>query len=183
MRLKAPSPSIDFSTQDIHGTPFRLSDYLGQRVVLSFFRDAACPFCNFRVYELTHQYKAWKEKGLKVIVVFSDTRKKVAAHVAKHPRPFVMLADPSLALYSRYGVEQSALALFKALVFRLPRIIKGILTGGRPSNNPHIKLVPADFLIDEHGLIQEIWYGRDTSDHIPLERITACIEAGKRTKR
>ena len=34
--------------------------------MLSFFRDAACPFCNFRIYELTHKYKSWQQDGLEV---------------------------------------------------------------------------------------------------------------------
>lgn len=181
MRLKAPCQAHDFHTQDIYGTPFRLSDYLGKRVMLSFFRDAACPFCNFRIYELTHKYKAWKAKDMEVIAVFSDTPGKVRAHVAKHPRPFKMLCDPDLEVYNQYGVEHSALALLKAMLFRFPRIVRGIATGGRPSNNPHVRLVPADFLIDEDGMIQQIWYGRNTSDHIPLERIDAFISEGRRS--
>ena len=42
--------------------------------------------------------------------------------------------------------------------------------------------VPADFLVDEYGLIRDIWYGRDTSDHIPLKRVDACIN-GRRKRR
>ncbi|MGD8380362.1 MAG: peroxiredoxin family protein [Gammaproteobacteria bacterium] len=179
MRLKAPCQGIDFHTTDIYGEPFRLSDYLGKRVMLSFFRDAACPFCNFRIYELTHKYKAWQEQDLEVIAVFSDTADNVRRFVAKHPRPFKMLCDPDLAIYNQYGVEHSAMALLKALVFRMPRILRGIALGGRPRRNPHVKLVPADFLLDENGEVQEIWYGRNTSDHIPLERIDAFIEAGR----
>ena len=181
MRLKAPCQGIDFHTRDIHGEPFRLSDYMGKRVMLSFFRDAACPFCNFRIYELTHKYKTWKDQGLEIITVFSDTDEKVRAHVANHPRPFRMLSDPDLEIYNQYGVEHSASALLKALLFNMPRIIKGIRTGGRPSNNPHVKLVPADFLIDEKGQVQEIWYGRNTSDHIPLQRIEAFMHAAAKS--
>lgn len=147
--------------------------------MLSFFRDAACPFCNFRIYELTHRYKTWKERNLVVIAVFSDTPEKILKHVAKHPRPFLMLADPELSIYSQYGVEHSAFALLKALLFRLPTIIRGFATGGHPSKNPHVRLVPADFLIDEAGVIQRIWYGRNTSDHIPIEHIENFIADGR----
>ena len=182
MRLKAPCQASDFHTTDLYDQSFKLSNYVGKRVMISFFRDAACPFCNFRVYELTHQYKEWKSRGLEVIAVFSDTPEKVAAHVAKYPRPFVMLADPDLNIYNQYGVEHSVSALFKALVFRLPTIIKGFATGGRPSNNPHIKLVPADFLINESGVVEKIWYGTNTSDHIPLEEVKQFIDEGVNLK-
>lgn len=179
MRLQAPCQAFDFHTVDTNDEPFKLSDYQGKRVMLSFFRDAACPFCNFRVYELTHQYKEWKEQGLEIVAVFSDTTEQVAAHVANHPRPFKMLADPNLDIYNRYGVEHSLAAMFKAFIFKLPTIIKGFATGGRPSNNPHIKLVPADFLINESGIIEQIWYGANTSDHIPLAYVTEFIQEGQ----
>ena len=178
MRLKAPCQEFDFHTTDIYGQPFELNHFLGKRVLLSFFRDAACPFCNFRVYELTHQYKSWKNQGLEVIAVFSDTPEKVAAHVAKYPRPFTMLADPDLAIYNQYGVEHSLSALFKALLFRLPTIVRGFISGGRPSMNPHLKLVPADFLINESGMVEDVWYGENTSDHIPLSYIKEFIRSG-----
>lgn len=171
MRLVTPNNGIDFRAKDIFGKPFQLSNLRGKRVVLSFFRDAACPFCNYRIYELTRQYATWQSAGLEVVVIFSDTSEQVRTHVAKRPRPFTMISDPSLTLYDRYGVEKSTFALFKALVFKLPEIVRGFATGGKATNNPHIKLVPADFLIDVDGQVVESWYGRNTADHIPMQRL------------
>jgi len=178
MRLKAPCQAVDFHTKDIYGEPFRLSDYMGKRVMLSFFRDAACPFCNFRIYELTHKYKLWKHQNLEIITVFSSPANEVREHVAKHPRPFRMISDSDLDVYNQYGVEHSSMALLKALLFRMPRIVRGIATGGRPRPNPHVRLVPADFLIQEDGRIVDIWYGRNTSDHIPMQQIQDFIDEG-----
>ncbi len=178
MRLNPPCDSIDFSTEDIYGEAFQLSALRGKRVMLSFFRDAACPFCNLRVYELTHRYKSWQQDGLEVIAMFSDTSDKVRNFVARHPRPFRMISDPELDVYNQYGVEHSIRAIFRAMLFKLPNLVRGFMTGGRPSNNPHIKIVPADFLIDETGKVTQVWYGRDTSDHIPLEDIQAFIDEG-----
>ena len=141
--------------------------------MLCFFRDAACPFCNLRIYELTKQYNELKQSGVEVVAVFSSTPKEVKRHVAKHPRPFRMISDPDLRLYTKYRVEQSASALFKALLFKLPTIYKGILAGGRPYRNKHVRIVPADFLIDRSGQIVDCWYGKDTADHIPMSRVAA----------
>ena len=77
MRLKAPSHCIDFSTQDIHNQPFRLADFRGNRVLLSFFRDAACPFCNTM---LTDGVKS-KEKEESVQVL--DVAELVAQSLAR----------------------------------------------------------------------------------------------------
>jgi len=182
MRLQAPRTAPDFQTHDIHGEPIRLEQFRGRKVMLCFFRDAACPFCNFRVYELTHQYKAWQRRGVEVIAVFSSTAEEVREYVARHPRPFRLIADPDLTLYNQYGVERSGSALLKAMLFKLPRIIRGVMTGGRPSKNPNVTLVPADFLINEKGHIVETWYGRDTSDHIPLKQVQRFISQAPKTR-
>ncbi|WP_040556945.1 peroxiredoxin family protein [Reinekea blandensis] len=175
MRLTPPAPAQTFEAQDIYGETVRLTDFAGKKVMLCFFRDAACPFCNFRVYELTHRYRAWKARGVEVIAVFSSTAEEVREHVARYPRPFRLIADSNLDIYNQYGVEKSGKALWKALLFKMPRIIRGMVKGGRPRPNPHVTLVPADFLIDTKGHIQDCWYGRNTSDHIPLERVDAFI--------
>ncbi|MFY0640778.1 MAG: redoxin domain-containing protein [Bermanella sp.] len=177
MRLTPPCPSIDFSTQDVYGNPIKLSEYKGKKVMLAFFRDAACPLCNFRVYELTQKYKTWKDKDFEIIAVFSSPADEVRRYVAKHPRPFRIISDTDLNIYNQYGVEHSATALFKALFFKLPRIIKGMIKGGYPQPNPNVKLVPADFLINPMGKIEHVWYGRDTSDHMPMDQVNHFIKS------
>lgn len=176
MRLTAPCPSIDFATTDIYGDSIKLSDFRGKKVMLAFFRDAACPFCNLRVYELTQKYKSWETNNIEIIAVFSSPAEEVRHFVAKHPRPFRLVSDEDLNLYNQYGVEHSAVALFKALIFKLPRIIKGMFKGGYPQPNPHVKIVPADFLINEQGKIEHVWYGRDTSDHMPIAEVEHFIK-------
>jgi peroxiredoxin len=171
MRLQKPSKSIEFSTKDIYGKTISLGGLAGKPVMLSFFRNAGCPFCNYRVYELANNYSEWQTAGLEVVAVFSSTVEEVRQHIARFPRPFKVIADPNLELYNKYGVEHSSSALLKALLFKTSRIVKGFQTGGRPSKNPHVKLVPADFLIDGKGNVVDLWYGRDTADHIPIERI------------
>ena len=175
MRLTAPLDAITFNAQDIYGQQISLSDFQGKKVILSFFRDAACPFCNFRVFEFTHKYKAWKHQGVEIMAVFSSPSDEVRDHVARYPSHFSLMSDPELTIYNKYGVEKSTSALWKALIFKLPRIIRGMIKGGRPRPNPNVTLVPADFLINEQGKIEDVWYGSNTSDHIPLERIDAFI--------
>jgi thioredoxin-dependent peroxiredoxin len=182
MRLAPPALSIDFNAEDIYGRPVKLADYRGKRVMLSFFRNAGCPFCNLRLYELTHRYRAWQEQGLEVIAVFSSPTEEVRKYVAKHPRPFRMIGDPALGIYKRYRVERSVAAVLKALLFKLPRVIRGAFLGGIPLINAHPTLVPADFLVDEYGLIRDIWYGRDASDHIPLKRVDAFLHARRKRR-
>lgn len=36
-----------------------------------------------------------------------------------------------------------------------------------------LTVMPADFLIDENGVIQTAYYGKDAGDHLPFSRIKA----------
>ena len=171
MRLKAPCQFVDFEAYDINGNLFRLSDSK-KVVVLSFFRDASCPFCNVRVYEYTKKYKEWKKLGIEVIAVFTSPPDKVKKFVAKNPRPFITFGDPDLEIYNKYKVEKSFAKFLLGVVLHIPRFIKGWFVGGRFNPvNPHINLVPADFIILPNGRVIDAWYGHDISEHIPLQRI------------
>ena len=176
MRLLAPLPAPALSLVDIHGQPISIGGR-GRRTLLSFFRDAACPFCNFRIFELTHHHQALSALGLDVVAVFGSSREDVLRFVARHPRPFRIAADPEGATHARYGIERSLWRKLKAIATRVPTLLKGLrIVGwaGLDTNN----LMPADFLIDEDGRIVEAWYGRDAGDRIPLERVELFLARG-----
>ncbi|MGF1526394.1 MAG: peroxiredoxin family protein, partial [Candidatus Competibacterales bacterium] len=124
MKLTAPTQSIDFTIQDINGNNLSLSDFKGQRVLLSFFRNAECPFCNFRIHEMTQRYREWRERGLEVIAVFVSSPEDVKRFVARRPRPFNIIGDPDLALNRQYGVEKSNIGLIKAMMLRIPTRVR-----------------------------------------------------------
>ncbi|MGN6513109.1 MAG: redoxin family protein [Lysobacteraceae bacterium] len=176
MRLFAPSAAPALNLLDIHGLPIPLGG-TGRRTLLSFFRDAACPFCNFRVYELTHHHAALSALGLDVVAVFGSSREEVLRFVARHPRPFRIAADPAGASHLRYGIRRSLWGKLKAIATRVPTLLRGLrIVGlaGLDTNN----LMPADFLIDEDGRIVEAYYGGDAGDRIPMERIELFLARG-----
>ncbi len=43
--------------------------------------------------------------------------------------------------------------------------------------------MPADFLIDEQGMVVEIYYGEDAGDHIPMKPIELLSVRGMASKR
>jgi peroxiredoxin Q/BCP len=175
MRLSAPSQAPTLEFRDIYGEPVRIGN--GRRTLLCFFRDAACPFCNYRIYELTQQHKGLLALGLDIVAVFASTEAEVKRFVARHPRPFTVVADPSATAHLRYGVERSFLRKLKAVFTRVPTLLKGLsIVGlaGLKTNN----LMPADFLIDEEGRIVETYYGSDAGDRIPFERVELFLARG-----
>jgi peroxiredoxin len=162
---------------DIHGKPIAIGAATGRRTLLSFFRDAACPFCNFRIYELTSHHASLAALGLDVVAVFASTPEQVKRFVARQPRPFRIAADPGSRAYAAYGIEHSLWGKLKGIATRVPTLLKGLrivgLAGLRTGN-----LMPADFLIDERGRIVETWYGKDAGDRIPIERIELFLARG-----
>ena len=178
MRLNAPQTAPAFDLTDIYGKQVRLDDYRGKRVMLSFFRDAACPFCNLRVYELSHHYKDWQNQGLEIIAFFRSSPADIKHYVARHPRPFTIIGDEQLAIYSRYGVEHSLLGMVRGIMLRMPRMMRALFNGFIPRMRGDQTLVPADFLIDEQGQIRVVYYGRDIGDHIPFGLIKSFVAAG-----
>jgi peroxiredoxin len=175
MKLLAPSSAPALDLFDIYGQPIAIGS--GRRTLLSFFRDAACPFCNFRIYELTHNHASLSALGLDIVAVFGSSQAEVLHFVARHPRPFRIAADPVGASHARYGIERSLWRKIRAIVTRVPTLIRGLRIVGLAGLNTN-NLMPADFLIDEEGRIVETWYGRDAGDRIPLERVELFLARG-----
>lgn len=175
MKIHAPATTPVLTLTDIHGNPVSFGS--GKRMLLSLFREATCPFCNFRVFELTHNYPGLSTLGLEIVVVFYSNKDDVAKFIARQPRPFRMIADEDGTLHQQFGVGSSFLGKMKAMLLRWKAVfvwmrttgLRGMLTGN---------MMPADFLIDETGTIVETYYGRDAGDHIPMERIELFAARG-----
>jgi peroxiredoxin Q/BCP len=129
MRINSPAQAPDFEVRDIHGQSLRLADLRGKRVMLSFFRDAACPFCNLRVYELSNEYAALQAQGMEVVTFFRSNSEAVQRFVARRPRPFRLVADPQMAVYGPYGIERSMMGMLRAMMRRMPRLVGGAAAG------------------------------------------------------
>ncbi|TPG46108.1 alkyl hydroperoxide reductase [Rhodanobacter glycinis] len=177
MRLFAPESAPALDLVDIHGLPIMISSR-GRLTLLSFFRDAACPFCNFRIYELTNNHAELAARGLDIVAVFSASQADVLRFAGHRPRPFPLAADPTSSAHEIYGIERSLWRKLKAIATRVPTLLRGMrLVGlaGLDTGN----LMPADFLIDERGRIVEAYYGSDAGDRIPMERIERFLPCAR----
>jgi peroxiredoxin len=185
MRRLPPETAPKFQLTDSFGEVVRLDS--GKRTLLAFFRDTNCPFCNFRIFQLTQHYKKLSDEGLEIIAFFSSTHEEVNEFVRKRPRPFTIVADPENIAYQAYGIERSmarsAYSVFRHFVSWILGI-KIIGAEGLKKNlqNPS-DIMPADFLIDEQGYIIETYYGSDASDHIPFENIYEFLNADQNPKK
>lgn len=177
MRLQTPQMAPRVRMTDIKGRPILLGGS-GRRTLVCFFRDAACPFCNLHIYRLTSRHDELKRLGVDVVALFCSTPEEVQRFVSRHDRPFPVIADAESRAYDLYRVERSTLRKIKAIVTRIPSLLRGLRIVGLSglfTNN----VVPTDFLIDEDGRIAEAHYGIDAGDHIPFERIEAFAAAAR----
>ena len=174
MQLSPGTIAPSLITTDFLGEVVNLEALRGKPVLLSFYRYASCPVCNFRMHAIIESFPQWSQQGLAVVAVFQSPKESIAQYVGRQDAPFPIVADPDMALYRRFGVESRWLGLLSLSVTAtaLRAFAKGFLPG--KVDGPFHR-TPADFLIDAQGSIAMAHYGRDIDDHIPLDTIAQWL--------
>ncbi len=151
-----------------------MDDLNGKRYMISFFRFASCPFCNLRVHELVTRFHEFGE-GITIVLIFDSPLDNLQRHADKHKAPFPILADETNKYYKEYGVERSFVGMLKGLFGRLPTLLKGMFVKGYIPVvfKGSILTMPVDILVNENGVIETAYYGKDEGDHLPFEEIKA----------
>ncbi len=180
MHLKANQPAPLFSITDVSDRKISLSDYKNKKkkILISFFRNVACPFCNFRIHQLTKKNEKWKDK-LEMIFVL-ESKKQVILRSTFHQgvSPIPIISDEEKVLYQKYGIEKSTLKWLSTMLsgerraaFNTSRKMGLAIDSGEGLTNT----IPADFLLDENLNIIEAYYGKNAADHVPFETIEAAL--------
>lgn len=154
---------------NIDGTIFNSKAIEGKPFMISFFRFASCPFCNMRVNELVKLFDEF-ENDFTIIAIFDSSIDNLQKHSLKHKAPFPILADEKNIYYKEYAIKKSFYGMLKGMITRFPTLMKGIFKGYIPiSPKGSMITMPAEFLVDKNGIIQNIYYGKDEGDHIDFE--------------
>lgn len=170
-RINTGDKAIAIRLPVIDGTTFDPLSVKGKPYMLSFYRFAACPFCNLRIHELV---KRFDELGsdFTLLAVFDSPLDNLIHHSQKHQAPFPIMADESGQYYRKYAIEHSIYGMFKGMLMRAPNLIYAMLKGYLPTTfQGSLTTMPADFLIDGNGIIAHAYYGKDEGDHLPFEQI------------
>jgi peroxiredoxin len=172
-RLQIGDTAPIFQATDINGQAFDLAALRGSRIWLSFLRFANCPLAQAKLDKIKASSAAFP--ALRPIAIGTPG---VATRLRYREAGFPVIADGDQTLYRLYGVEHSfpraivptnQWAGFKALCHGYPLRV--------PLERPWWRM-PADFLIDENGLIADAHYGRRMHDDIARQRVVAFIEPG-----
>ena len=137
---KAP----DFTLPDQNGQPRKLSEYLGQRVLLYFYPRDMTAGCTKQACAFAELYPQFREKGAAVLGISKDS---VASHKKfeeKYGLPFVLLSDPEKTVIQAYDVwkEKKMYGKVSMGVVRTTYLIdeQGIIVKGfekvKPAENP-----------------------------------------------
>jgi thioredoxin-dependent peroxiredoxin len=114
--IRAGDKAPDFTLPSQSGDQVRLSDRLGERVVVLYFyprddtRGCTAEACAFR-----DSFEVFTDAGAEVIGVSSDSVDRHAAFADKHKLPFTLLSDKGGQVRKSYGVP-AALGLLPGRV-------------------------------------------------------------------
>jgi peroxiredoxin Q/BCP len=104
MAISAGIPAPEFEMLDDTGTPRKLSDYRGRKVVLYFYPKDDTPGCTKEACNFRDDYSDYEKAGVQILGVSPDS---VASHVKfkkKFQLQFPLLADEGHKVCDLYGV-------------------------------------------------------------------------------
>lgn len=104
MAISAGIPAPDFELFDDTGTPRKLSDYRGRKVILYFYPKDDTPGCTKEACNFRDDYSVYEKADVAILGVSPDS---VASHVKfkkKFQLPFPLLADEGYKVCELYDV-------------------------------------------------------------------------------
>lgn len=181
LTLDINSPAPTFKLTDVFERQVDLASYKGKKVLIAFFRHAGCPFCNTRVHSLQKHYAALKAKRLEMIFFFESKKELLLkSHFHKDISPIPLISDPDKVWYDAYGVESSALksakSHFTTFFQKVFEAKKKDLPVHWMAGDESIKTIPAEFLMDERGIIRKVHYAKGLRDRMAIDEIKAFAE-------
>jgi thioredoxin-dependent peroxiredoxin len=167
--------ATDFKATTIDGKEFNLSDFKGQKIFLSFFRNGACALCNLRVHEISQQQKAFDNAGIKVIAVFESSVDDMKPYVGKQKIGFTLLSDPEGKLYDQYGIKTSPELVNQVIasgsaVQRMEEAGKAGFPLTKQEGSNFFR-IPAEVLINENFDIVKIHHCHQLTDHLAIAEV------------
>jgi peroxiredoxin Q/BCP len=102
--LKAGDRAPAFTLQDQHGTPRKLSELKGKKVVVYFYPKADTPGCTTQSCALRDAEPDLKKLKATVVGISPDTPERQAKFDEKYGLGFTLLADTEHTVAEKYGV-------------------------------------------------------------------------------
>jgi thioredoxin-dependent peroxiredoxin len=141
--LKVGDKAPEFEGLNQNGEKINLKDFAGKKLILYFYPKDNTPGCTAESCNLNDNYDAWLEKGFEVVGVSPDSQKSHQNFIRKFGFRFNLISDPDKEILQAYG----AWGLKKMY------------------GKEYMGVLRKTFVIDENGVIQEIFDKVKTKDH------------------
>ena len=143
MKLNIGDKAPDFKGIDQNGNPIALSDFKGHKLILYFYPKDNTPGCTAESCDLRDNHDMWLSKGYKVAGVSPDSVQSHQKFISKFDLPFPLIADEEKVIIKAFGAW--------GLKKMYGREYEGLLR--------------TTFVIDENGLIEQIFAKVKTKEH------------------
>lgn len=157
----------------ISGQSINLSALKNKKVLIKFHRFSGCPIVQSQIHALINQQNQLNDAGYETIIFMHSSKEKIDP-VYKEVPGLHIIADRQKRFYRLYNAEFSWKKLFSASSWR--QTFSAILKGYFPLFNRFqggIIGVPADFLINEQGIITNLHYGNHFGDSWSVTEVLA----------
>jgi len=141
--LKLGDKAPDFEGVNQDGKKVGLQDFFGKKLILYFYPKDNTPGCTAESCNLNDNYNAWLEKGFEVLGVSPDSVESHRKFKEKFNLEFDLIADTEKEILQAYGAWGEKNMYGKKYM--------GVLR--------------TTFIIDENGVIEDVFKKVKTKDH------------------
>lgn len=143
----------DFSALSTSNKIFKLSDYLGQNIVIYFYPKDNTPGCTTESQNFRDAFTQFQELNTIIVGVSRDSLRSHENFKTKHQLPFDLLADPDEILCHTFDVIK-----LKSLY-----------------GKQHMGIERSTFLIDAAGILRREWRKVRVPDHV--EQVLMAVQS------
>ena len=136
MALKVGDKIPNFTAKALQDVVFDTQNYIGnQMVVFYFYPKDETPGCTAQACSFRDKYQDFKDLGVEVVGISSDSVKSHEGFVSKYKLPFILIPDEQKKIQSLFGVPK---ALFGLLPGRVTYFVdkSGVVRFIHDSMNP-----------------------------------------------
>jgi peroxiredoxin Q/BCP len=141
--LKAGNKAPMFEGVNQNGDKISLAGFAGKKLILYFYPKDNTPGCTAEACNLNDNYEMWLEKGFEVVGVSPDSQKSHLKFIDKFGLKFNLISDTEKEILQAYGA------------WGLKKLY------GRE----YMGVIRKTFIIDEKGVIVEVFEKVKTKDH------------------
>ena len=132
MKINKGDKLDEITLPDKDGNTFSLSQTLGKKVLLTFYRIAGCSFCNLRLNEINNRFGELG-KNFTHVGIFHSPVDNLKFYMDKHnDLPFTVLADEQFKYFQKYEIERSYSKMFATFLFKAHKVFPALVSSKAP---------------------------------------------------